>query len=234
MQFSGGKDSTALMYLLQGQDVTAFFGDTGAVYPHVVDHVHETCQRLNVDLITVRPEESVLEYTKRVGLPSDIVPIETMDEMQPLLAEKSPVKLQSYMKCCTAMLFAPMERAIKASGITVVCRGSKASDRRVGVGPWHVEDGITYFSPLWNWSDAEVMGYLGKLEVELPKHYGTVPDSLDCWCCTAHLIRHGREKLAYTKANHPDLWPELQRRTTALRETLFDEYGKVAVAFGAA
>ena len=129
------------------------------------------------------------------------------------------------------MIFEPMQKAVKESGVKTVLRGSKKSDSRVGVADGHVEDGITYLSPLWNWSDAQVFGYLEKEGVTLPKHYTAVPDSLDCWLCTGHLLRHGAAKAQWTKENYPDLWPELSRRLGALRDVIDSERAALAASF---
>jgi len=233
LQFSGGKDSTALLYLCRPllNKITVFFSDTGAVYPHVVEFVHETCAKLGAELRVVKPPISVKDYTEREGLPADIVPIEAMREVQWTQKDKAPVLVQSYLKCCSAMIFEPMQRAVKESGAKIILRGSKKADSRVGVPDGYVEEGITYLSPLWNWSDADVFAYLDREGVALPKHYPEIPDSLDCWLCTGHLLRHGAAKIKWTKENCPDLWPELARRVRALRDTVDAERQRLASAF---
>lgn len=233
LQFSGGKDSTALLYLCRPwlDRITVLFADTGAVYPHVSAFVRDTCGRLGATLQVVRPPLPVDEYTKREGLPSDIVPIESVIETQWMRRDKAPQLVQSYFRCCSAMIFEPMRRAVVESGVKTVLRGSKKCDSRVGVGNGHVEDGITYLSPLWDWTDANVYAYLENEGVALPKHYADVPDSLDCWLCTGHLLRHGAAKAKWTKENCPDLWPELSRRLGAVREAIDSERAKLASAF---
>lgn len=233
LQFSGGKDSTALLYKARPylDRITVLFGDTGAVYPHVVEFVHGTCRKLGATLDVVKPALPVLDYTTMIGLPSDIVPVEAMQEMASFMTEKPRQLVQSYLKCCSAMLFEPMSAAIKKSGVDLVLRGSKKCDARVGVSHKHVEGGVTYSSPLWDWSDADVMGYLAHEGVTLPKHYSVVPDSLDCWCCTAHLTRHGAGKMQWTRDNYPELWPEVSRRMEAVSSVIGGEIRKIAPAF---
>jgi len=48
IQFSGGKDSLAVLYQLRPllDQAAVYFGDTGGVYPHMVKFVHETCKKL--------------------------------------------------------------------------------------------------------------------------------------------------------------------------------------------
>ncbi len=236
LQFSGGKDSTALIYLARPclDRITVYFGDTGAVFPHVRQHVEETCRRLGARLKIVTPEQSIDDYHAAAGLPSDIVPIEAMAEMQPLLAERRPQLIQSYLRCCAAMLWAPMEKAMRRDGHKIVLRGSKRCDRRVGVGPVHSEHGVEYRSPLWEWSDERVMAYLAAEDARLPAHYSAVPDSLDCWLCTAHLAHHGEAKLRWMREHHPELWRGTRARLRRLEAALATERACVSAAFGVA
>lgn len=222
LQFSGGADSVAALYLARPylDRIEVHFGDTGAVFPHVRQFVQETCDRLGARLLIVRPAETVQAFTAREGLPSDIVPVEASAEMAPFLPGRKGPLLQSYMRCCGAMLFWPLQNALHASGATLVIRGSKAADRRVGVPDGHVEDGIEYRSPLWHWTKADVRTYLDREGVQLPTHYATVDDSLDCWICTAHLTDHGAAKIAYLRAHYPDLWPTLRGRLAAVKAAL--------------
>lgn len=233
LQFSGGKDSTALLYLARPylDRITVLFGDTGAVYPHVAAFVHDTCAKLGATLEVVRPVLPVLDYTAMTGLPSDIVPVDAMTEMAVFLREKPTQFVQSYLKCCASMIFEPMTATIKKSGADLVLRGSKKCDARVGVSDNHIEDGITYSSPLWDWSNSKVMNYLEHEGVVLPKHYGQVADSLDCWCCTAYLGHHGAAKMRWTRDNYPGLWPELARRMGLVSDVIAAEIRKVAPAF---
>jgi 3'-phosphoadenosine 5'-phosphosulfate sulfotransferase (PAPS reductase)/FAD synthetase len=233
LQFSGGKDSTALLHQARPflGNILVLFGDTGAVFPHVVDFIHRICREFGAQLEVIRPVEGVKEFTEKQGLPSDIVPIEAMPEMDPFLTEKPKTLVQSYLRCCSKMIYEPMQEAIQQSGVTLVFRGSKKSDRRVGVPSGWIEHGVTYSSPLWEWSDDDVMAYLAENGVSLPAHYETIPDSLDCWICTAHLVHHGAAKMRFIKENYPDLWPEVSRRMRLLDEAISGERAKLAEAF---
>lgn len=233
LQFSGGKDSTALMYLTDLDQVTVLFADTGATFPHLVRHVHETCEKLNANLVVVKPPVDVFEHTKTFGLPADVVPVEASAMMAPFMNPSPKQLLQSYVHCCGAMLWDPLFKYIKEHGVDHVLRGSKKSDRRVGVGPKVEVDGITYESPLWDWSDEDVFTYLKDQGVSLPEHYEKINDSLDCWICTAHLAHHGDEKIKYIREKYPDLWPVVSERMAKVKTVLSDEMARINPAFGA-
>lgn len=224
LQFSGGKDSAALLLLARpvlGQ-ITVLFADTGAAFPHVRRFVETLCARVGARLEIVRPAEGIRAFHAREGLPVDLVPVE------------SAIPLQSYIACCSAMLWQPMDAAVKASGAGVVLRGAKAADARVGMrGAEFAADGIVYRQPLWDWSDADVLAFLAAEGVDLPEHYAAgVPDSLDCHLCTAHLAHGGAEKMRFMKARTPDLWAELAPRLAAVKGELLRAAGGIGAALG--
>jgi phosphoadenosine phosphosulfate reductase len=237
LQFSGGKDSTALIYLARPylDRITVMFIDTWATFPHVLEFAEETCRKLGADLQIVRPPIPVRDYIDAAGLPSDIVPVEATLEFSPLLnGANGGTRVQSWMRCCGAMLWGPLDKAVRDSGIKLVLRGSKKADARVGAPPGFIEDGIEYSSPLWDWSHDDVFSYLKREGVTLPKQYRLgCEESLDCTICTAFLADHyhGRSKLEYIRENHPELWPELRGRLSALQGALVAEAKRMTGSF---
>ncbi len=233
LQFSGGKDSTALLYLARPwlDRITVIFADSGATFPHVIKHIERTCTHLGARLEVIHPPADVFAFTAQHGLPADIVPVEASPEMLPFRNPSAPQILQSYMCCCAAMLWVPMGRWIQENDITLVLRGSKGGDKRVGVGPDYEVNGITFRSPLWEWSDERVFEYLRAEGVDLPAHYPGIPDSLDCWSCTAHLAHHGDAKLRYIREHYPDLWPIVRERMDRVYAALSAELKRIEPAF---
>lgn len=211
IEFSGGKDSTALMYVVRDMfpDAIVYFVDTGSAFPHVLDHVHSTCARLGAILKVVKT--NVRAHVDKYGLPADVVPIDALYDMQNVVKERIGL-VQSYMQCCSQMIMMPLDKAIRADGHTKIIRGAKRSDRRIGVSPGTIFEGIEYSSPLWDWTDQDVLTYLRENKIEFPAHYNEVNDSLDCWICTAHLPYQGAEKFAYMKKHYPQYINEVSER----------------------
>ena len=70
--------------------------------------------------------------------------------------------------------------------------------------------------PVWEWSERDVMDYIGKHGIELPEqYYDGVIGSLECWNCP---IRAGDSaakmaaKFAWMARRYPDLFEELKLR----------------------
>ena len=232
IQYSGGKDSTALLYYMKDQldTLDVVFVETGATFPHVVQFIRDTCDKLKANLIVIRPIMDVDSYTLQYGLPSDLVPVERTFEMAGFLQNKPEQLLQSYMTCCGQMIYKPMADYISDNEIQLVYRGSKRSDVRVGVGPSYKENGVTYISPLWEWSDKDVYTFLSDNGIMLPEHYKEINDSIDCWLCTAHFKHYGDKKMRYIKRAYPDLWIKLQGRANQMAKALRQELESISPA----
>jgi phosphoadenosine phosphosulfate reductase len=236
LQFSGGKDSLAALYLARPllDRIVVMFGDTGGTVPHLLEYVHDVCADLGAKLQVVSPPLPVAEYTRMFGYPSDVVPIWTMNELQPFLREPPRYKLQSTMTCCSNMLLGPMQAAVMASDIRLVIRGAKEADARRGVAPGYIDKhGVEYTSPIWDWTDEQVFAYLKEQGAELAPHYDEVKDSMDCWLCTGHLpYGDGRNKLNFIKKHYPTLWPELERRLRIVKDTVTEGVASMDDALG--
>jgi 3'-phosphoadenosine 5'-phosphosulfate sulfotransferase (PAPS reductase)/FAD synthetase len=234
LQFSGGKDSTALLYYMRPhlKDLTVVHVNTGAILPEVEGFIGKTCLALGARLDVVRPPVDVFQYTDYAGYPSDIVPFESTHFFRyGLHGPHNGQLLQSYGDCCAAMMWMPLKQYIKENKIDLVFRGSKRIDTRVGVPDGHIEDGVEYRSPLWNWSHEAVFHYLDLMSVTLPPHYQLFADSLDCWICTGHLKHCGKERIQYIKEKHPEKWPILQKRLEKVERAIVDEMVAVSSAF---
>ena len=109
---------------------------------------------------------------------------------------------------------------VRTTGATIIIRGSRRSDPNCGAVDGLVENGLTYLSPIWEWSDDDVFSYLKGMGAEIPSQYDQGGDSLDCWCCTAYMSRHGAVRYAYMKEWFPELHDRAVARLARVRGTL--------------
>jgi 3'-phosphoadenosine 5'-phosphosulfate sulfotransferase (PAPS reductase)/FAD synthetase len=221
LQFSGGKDSRALLELARPHldRIEVVFVEAGATFPHVRRYVEDTCRDLGARLTILEPDEPLEQYHARVGLPADVLPYWSSPSAVVYRADAPAARYQEPLRCCSARLWEPGQRYIRSSGHTLVLRGSKVADSRVGAPNGHIADGVEYRSPLWSWTDADVLSFLDARGVALPLHYADgVADSLDCWSCTAHLQYHGAAKLAWMRRHTPDLFAALAPRLAAVQQ----------------
>jgi len=195
----------------------------------MTEFIRDTCETLGVDLKIIKPKEGIIEYHKRMGVPADIVPV--WSSMEASILVKDRPLINSSLRCCWDMRWNPMREFVAQYRPTFVIRGSKKIDKAVGVPNGHAEDGITYISPLWDMSDADVYGYLKSIKVELPDHYEMVQDSLDCYLCSAFLsFDTSIEKIEFTKTRYPDLWPSLRDNLRIVKDSLASEAAAVSAA----
>lgn len=197
--------------------ITVMYVDSGYAFPHVREHVHATCEKLGATLQVIRPEHDLRQFHAQFGVPADVVPVDAVPEMGQFT--RGP-RLMPWTQCCATTLWGPMHRAVTSSGATLVLRGSKKNDPRVSVPDGHVMDGIEYRSPLWDWTDEQVFGFLEEKGVVLPAHYPEVNESLDCWLCTAHLHGAGADRMRYTRDHYPELWLEVKDRVRHMEGVL--------------
>jgi phosphoadenosine phosphosulfate reductase len=125
------------------------------------------------------------EFIELHGYPADIVPQDATWLGRAVRPDVGP-KFVSRVECCSANLWQPMAKAIKEVGAKYVYRGQKDCDsRRAPIKNGDVIDGVTYYFPIYDWTDRDVIEFLGD---ELPENYRKGEKaSSDCWNCTAYL-----------------------------------------------
>ncbi|AOJ09665.1 phosphoadenosine phosphosulfate reductase family protein [Burkholderia mayonis] len=213
LQFSGGKDSIALLHLMRPywDRLTVYWLDTGDSFPEareIVEQVDRMVPRF--ERIEGRQPSVIAQF----GIPSDIVPANATPIG--IAAKGGGVLIQDRYSCCMRSLMMPMHEQMKADGITLVIRGQKASDRmRSPIKSGHVEDGIEYLFPLEAWDDSRVFAFLREQGVALPRYYEVMRASPDCMSCSAYW-EDGRA--AYLKRHHPEAYEECQRRLNAISD----------------
>lgn len=155
------------------------------------------------------------EQIRQNGFPVDIVPIRNLRGFEGELGEDRP-RMQSFMQCCVNNIMAPLHEATLGLGATLIIRGQKDADSLKGkLRSGDVVDGVEYWYPIQDWTDAETIEYVWKLGY-LPEHYDYANTSLDCWSCTAFL-EENQWKQQYLADKHPEWAGVVKNRLTIIR-----------------
>ncbi len=187
VQFSGGKDSLACLYLYRDSwkdsDFCAAWVNTGAAYPEAEAFIRSFGDKLRlVEITTNQPE-----FIERNGFPSDVIPV-AYTNIGHAIGLDSPFLISDYLSCCSHNIWQPMDRAMREIKATTIIRGQRLSEvRKSPLRDGHVENGVTYLYPLEDWSEQKVLDYLKEQDAPLPAYYATERTSRDCWSCTAYL-----------------------------------------------
>jgi 3'-phosphoadenosine 5'-phosphosulfate sulfotransferase (PAPS reductase)/FAD synthetase len=224
IQFSGGRDSTVLVHLLRhlAGKVKVVWINSGAAFPHVEEHVRKVCSALEHDLFVLGPEIDLEKYHEEYGLPVDVLPIENHREMENYIQLKKEDRLQSWMECCTNVMWLPMDRYLQQNEVKRVILGTREEEKRKGWnGPRYQNGaGVEFVCPLWHWKEEQIMSYLFEHKLPIPEQYAYGCDSLDCWSCTAALDGHGETKMAYMRDRYPELHQKMVPKFEKLERTL--------------
>jgi len=227
LQFSGGKDSLALLYLMREHwpRLTVYWLDTGDAFLETRElwaKVEAMVPR------AVRIEGKQPEVIALHGIPSDILP--AANTPMGLSARGGGILMQDRYSCCLRSLMLPMHERMKADGITLVIRGQKNSDKlQSPINSGYVEDGIEYLFPLEGWDDSDVFNYLADEGVEVPRFYEIMTASPDCMTCSAYWED---DRAAYLKKYHPEAYQEYQSRLNAISDATQDAIAHFNVEIG--
>lgn len=200
LQFSGGKDSLACLYLMERfwNVLTVYWLNTGDAFPETIERMARIRELVHnfVEIQGCQPQ--VIE---QYGIPSDIVPANST-EMGILANGGHGVLIQDRYSCCARSLMIPMHQKMIDDGITLIIRGQKDSDRLKGsYKSGDVENGIQVFYPIESWTDERVLHYLKTCGRELPEFYEDMDQSPDCMTCSGYW-EEGVSK--YLKNHHPE------------------------------
>jgi 3'-phosphoadenosine 5'-phosphosulfate sulfotransferase (PAPS reductase)/FAD synthetase len=201
LQFSGGKDSLALVYLLRPHwdRLTFYHVDTGDLLPEVREIVSMVEGMVpNFHRIDTNSEKWMAE----IGLPSDLVP--TTSTPAGLAIGASQQRIVDRFDCCAMNLMAPMHHRMVADGITLVIRGTKRADfSRLPHEGGDTGIGYELWLPLLEWSHDDVFAYLREVGAPICRVYEHKVNAPECATCPAWWSE-GRAE--YLKKHHPDLY----------------------------
>ena len=215
LQFSGGKDSLACLYLLRDQleRITVYWLDTGDGCPETLAIVNEV--RTWVPKFVV-VESDVAAWRNTYGYPSDVVPASS-HWVASVYGIGTPSLVSRY-DCCVQNIMRPLHERMIADKVDCVIRGTKACD--TGTTPFEGTDEFyEVVLPIRDWSHDDVFGYLESVGApynELYDHYKGI-SAPECMGCTAWW---DDGKAAYFKAKHPERLGEYHASLTQIRTAL--------------
>lgn len=212
LQFSGGKDSLACLYLLRPywDRLTVIWANAGDPYP-------ETRELMD----TVRPLVAAFHEVQGAAamngviqaFPVDMLPIPSSPVGRAVEPHKNTFTLHSRYECCIHNFWQPMLEATRTLGVDLLIRGQRDSEsKRAPFSSGAVDEiGTRYLLPLQHWSKEDVFAFLWAEGVDIPRQYAYGLPSLDCMHCTAYLDESGN-KLKYLRDFHPGVAEEYERR----------------------
>lgn len=190
LQFSGGRDSLALLYLMKPwwDETLVTWTNTGAAYTSTIELMNNIRSLVPhfLEIKTNQPMQVAL-----YGYPTDVVPLHCTFGGHAYHGPKN-IMLQDSFSCCNANIWQPMHEAMKRRGITTILRGQRRGERYKNPLPGGtVVDGITVLYPIEGWTTQRVDWFLKDNNVEIPSYYATELKSHDCWSCTGYLDEDG-------------------------------------------
>ena len=212
LQFSGGKDSLACLHLMRPwwDKIIVMWVNTGDAFPETIEQMRQV-KALVPRFQEISSNQRLHIYDE--GWPSDIITVSATLFGRLVEGHRGPI-VQGWPRCCGANIWAPMMRAVRASGATLIIQGTRESDPRRS--PDSNAPGLQYHYPVWDWSTGKVLEYL-RLEGLLPEHYDETATGLDCQHCTAFLNENA-DKMRYLARHHPAVSVEVQRRIKTIRD----------------
>lgn len=181
LQFSGGKDSLACLYMLEPiwGSLDVLWCNTGAAYPETLK-LMEKVKSMVPNFKEVKSNQP--KFIETLGYPVDVLPIRRTNFGQYVHGTNDQM-FTDYLSCCNANIWQPVKEA--SAGYEVIFRGQRLEDtKKSSIRSGHVFNGQTYIFPIETWTADDVIKYLGD---RLPEYYANEKSSHDCWNCTAYL-----------------------------------------------
>lgn len=188
LQFSGGKDSLALVYLFKEHlhRLTVLHCDAGDLLPEIQELVAGVARQVP-NFLTVKTDAPA--WIAANGLPSDLVPIRCHPAVANVFrADTHPVV--PLTDCCAANRWQPMRRALVERVASLVIHGQRRSDlfgwdKKQASDSAQSPDGWQVWAPIAEWSDDDVMAYLREVGAPILRWYSHKPHAPECATCPA-------------------------------------------------
>jgi len=220
-QFSGGRDSTAALYLLRPYwgRMTIYHLDTGDQFPETREVVRQVEADLGQPLSRI--EGDVATVQRDFGMASDLVPVNN-SEVGRLVSGRS-VKIISRYECCYRSLMEPMHARLLQDGNTLLIRGQRDDEyAKQPMRSGDVENGLEVLYPIQSWTGEQVSDYLKNNDLPIAPFYERgARRAPECMGCTAWWDE-GRS--AYLKQYHPLQFARFQNNMRIIRDEIDRQY----------
>lgn len=220
LQFSGGKDSLACLYLLRPclDRITVYWLNSGNPFPEteaLMANVRKMCPHFE----EVRSD--VQGVHEQYGIPSDIVPATSTMFGRIVAGDNRPV-IQDRYSCCFLTRMKPMHERMIEDGITLVIRGQRNDDKlRAPIKSGYVEDmgeyGMEYLFPIEDWTEHQVLTYLREQDAPVPRFYEIMDSMPDCMGCSAYWDEN---RAAYLKRYHHEAYKAYQAKLDVIKQAV--------------
>lgn len=211
LQFSGGKDSLAVVYLLRPhwERLTVYHVDTGDLLPEVCEIV-DRVEAMVPDFRRIATDAK--GWTAHFGFPSDLVPTTSTPTGIVIGASKLPIV--DRFTCCAANLMVPLHRRMVEDGVSLVIRGTKRADlARLPAESGDTSPGYELWLPLQEWSHGQVFDYLRRVGAPICRVYEHKVNAPECATCPAWW---SEGRAAYLRKHHPDLHDVYRAKISAV------------------
>lgn len=215
LQFSGGKDSLACLYLLRPflDRLTVYRLDTGDTIPET-DATVAAVRAWIPNYVEITSD--VAAWREEHGVPSDLVPAHS--HWIGRAYGMGSAKISNRFDCCWNNLMRPMHERARADGVDLVIRGTKLADTgRLPAEGW--VDGIEIWLPLRDFTHEDVFAMLRDVGAPISPVYefATGISAPECMGCTAWW---DDKKAQYLKQRHPKQYTIYQKNLRYIADAI--------------
>lgn len=221
-QVSGGRDSTAAMFLMRRNwDRMRFYHvDGGDQFPETRAVIEELATYVPITVLCSSAPRVRAEF----GLPSDLVPVDNTAFGRMVSGEI--VKINSRYDCCYKTLMEPMHQRMVEDGITLIVRGQR--DDEYATPPLRSgaqSGGFEVLYPIQDWTGDMVSEFLRTFDLPLAPYYERgMTQAPECMGCTAWWDE-GRGK--YLQEYHPVAFVKFARDMSTVHAAIVGQYTKM-------
>lgn len=185
LEFSGGRDSLACLFLMQPywDRLTVYWCNAGDPFPETLATIARV-RALVPNFVEIQGKQP--EVIAQHGIPTDILPA-SRTPMGIVGSGNQAQPMQDRYSCCLRSVMLPMHERMFADGITLIIRGQKNADKLKGIlRSGDVDAGIEFFYPIETWTTKEVMAFLRNQPIDVPRFYEMLNTAPDCMTCSGY------------------------------------------------